>query len=81
MRCYNGCPDEELQKFLDEIEKKTKEVKKINPDAHCTYHHPTVGNPPYGWVVHSWGNPISSYFPTQLGALTDAINKLSKGEN
>jgi hypothetical protein len=37
MRCYNGCPDSELQAILD-IELNFKEkLTAINPDAKCIY--------------------------------------------
>ena len=75
MKCYNGCPDNELQKKLDEINSAFKKLKKLNPEVHCTFH-------PYErvWAVHEWGRPISGYRKTQLEALIEAIEILEKEE-
>lgn len=36
-RCYDGCPDTEFKQHLDHIANLRKKLKKLNPDAHCTY--------------------------------------------
>lgn len=77
MRLYNGCPDSELKAILDETSKLEKKLKKLNPEAHCTYHHPT-GNSPHGFQVHEWGKEITGFFPSKNAALIEAIKILSK---
>jgi hypothetical protein len=58
--------------------KLTKQLQRLNPDAHCTYHHPTgVGE--WGYHVHEWGKPISGYHPNKLVALREAISVLKAG--
>lgn len=37
MRCYNGCPDNELRTYLARISDAEKRLKAANPLARCTY--------------------------------------------
>jgi hypothetical protein len=75
MRCYNGCPDSQLQAIIDEKSKLWGEMKKLNPEAHCTHHHG------FGWRVHEWGFPITDFHNSEVSALRDAIATLKGVSN
>lgn len=75
MRCYWGCPDSALQAYLDAQTKAVEKVKKLNPEAHATYHHPT-GRYTHGWQVHIWGKPVSGMHATLVAACDEAIKIL-----
>ena len=76
MRCYDGCPDSELKDFLANNKRALTQVKKLNPDAYCTYHHPT-GYTEDGHQVHVCGKPISRYHNTLIAACGEAVEVLS----
>jgi hypothetical protein len=71
MRCYNGCPDSDLQTLLDNREQLLNRVRQYEPEAWVTYHFPS------GVVVHVWGRELSGYHSTTEAALLDALNKLN----
>ncbi len=60
MRCYNGCPDSQLQRLLDNCEDLMKSIKKIEPEAHCTYCYPFPGYN-HGYSLCVWGKEIVFY--------------------
>lgn len=74
MRCYNGCPDDEMQAMLNRIEALKKEVRKFEPEAHVTFHAPHGGSAG-GCVVHVWGRELSGYHPSTEAALQDALTR------
>jgi hypothetical protein len=37
MRCYDGCPDSEMQAGLDRQAELMKQIRACEPLAHCTY--------------------------------------------
>ena len=79
MKCYDGCPDNELAAFLSDIAIATAALGKLNPQAHCTYFAPDI----YGgsrWFVHEWGHQITGFHSTKIGALNAAINILKQEE-
>ena len=76
MRCYDGCPDSQLQAIIDERFYYRKKLKQIIPEACCTYHHP--GPDKGGWQVHEWGKPLSSFHNTEIGAIKEAIQLKEK---
>ena len=67
MRVYNGCPDSDLQRLIDQKKEIIKNVRQIEPEARCTYHNPD------GYVIHVWGREISRYHSTSLAAWSDAL--------
>jgi hypothetical protein len=77
MRCYDGCPDSELQAKLDAQRDAEARLRLLAPDAHCTYF-PAPGyyqvwlhNAPIGGWEHN------RTFDDRLDALNDAIGVLS----
>lgn len=76
MKCYNGCPCTELQALIDAETQAFSEVKKLNPNAHCTYHHPT-GCHNSGYQVHEWGKAISGFHQSKIAACCEAVQILS----
>lgn len=57
---------------MKQIEKELmKQLRKIHPEAHCTYHYPTIDAG--GYVVHIWGEPLSNKHPTALEAIREAL--------
>lgn len=71
MRCYDGCPDSELQALIDRDKSLLKTIRKIEPEAHCTYFHRDEQ-----WQVHKWGNPLSGFHRNKLVALQEALTNL-----
>lgn len=72
MRCYNGAWDSEAQALFKEQDRLLEEVKKHEPEAHCTYH-------PDGetFVVHVWGRPISDVCKSRIAALNSALERFN----
>ena len=66
-----------LESEVEEYKKLTKELKKLNPEAHCTLVHGAGLHQDY-YNVHEWGKPISGDFSNILDALNDGITKLKK---
>lgn len=52
-----------------------RKLKRLNPDAHCTYF-PIEGT----YQVHVWGKSISTMYSVQLAAIYDAIDRLENGK-
>lgn len=73
MRCYNGCPDDELQALINKSDALEKAVRTIEPTAHCTYF-PVEET----FHVHAYGRPISLYHKSRIAALEYALGKLTK---
>lgn len=71
MRCYNGCPDSELQSFLDNRQKLLSLVRERHPEAHVTYHHGLDG----GYVVHVWGRSLSGTHSTYEAACHEVLRQ------
>jgi hypothetical protein len=74
-RCYDGCPDSGLKARMDETKKLYDKVRKLNPNAHCTYF-PMEEK----YQVHDWGKPISTFHNHINGALLEAIAVLGNGQ-
>jgi hypothetical protein len=73
MRYYDGCPDSELQALIDAGTFLMKEIRKVEPEAYCTYF-PAEGQ----WQVHKWGKEISGFHGNKLGALQEALTRLQR---
>lgn len=69
-RCYDGCPDTALQARLDRDALLMKEIKKYEPDAHCTLH-----RNPDNYCIHVWGIELSDS-PDKTQALEKALKAL-----
>lgn len=65
-----------LESEVEEYTKLIRKVKKLNPEAHCTYFHPDSEYPNGAYQVHEWGKPISDFFVSPIAALKDALKKL-----
>jgi hypothetical protein len=72
MRCYDGCPDKDLQAVLDARAAAVAELKRLNPNAHVTYHHPA------GFQAHEWGKPLSGFHRDIISACNEAVAKLAR---
>lgn len=70
MRCYNGAWDSEATAMFARQDALLSELRKLEPEAHCTYH-------PDGEVyqAHVWGRPLSGMKKSREAALTEAINE------
>ena len=74
MKLYNGCPDSELRAKWDEEDKAGQELRRLNPETHCTYF---PAEEEYSvWAGHK---QISGDHQTRLAALKDAIEKIGQG--
>ena len=79
MRCYDGCPDSELQAVIDAEYAAEQRLRELCPEAHCTYfpspgvYQVWVNNAPVG----GWSHDKS--FNSRLDALTDAITIFERG--
>jgi hypothetical protein len=69
VRCYWGAPDSQLQALLDRQAALLAELRKLEPEAHCTYH-------PDGelYQAHVWGRPLSKMHRSREAALMEAID-------
>lgn len=72
MRCYNGAWDSEAQALFKEHDRLMTEIRKIEPEAHCTYH-PTLDC----FVIHVWGRELGPYRRTKLDALRATLALLT----
>jgi hypothetical protein len=80
MRLYNGCPDSELRAIMSGNEKALAAVRRLIPEAHCTYHSPALWyTKDYGYHIHVWGKSLSGYHPTIIDACKDALERLTRG--
>lgn len=72
-RYYNGCPDTELQAFIDARANAQKKMETINPKARCVYF-------PMEQRYSVWleNKRITDYFVDKLSALNSAIELLEK---
>jgi len=68
MRVYDGCPDSKLQARLDLEQRLLARLKKLVPEASCTYF-PMEET----YQAHVWGNSLSGFHHTRLDALNEAI--------
>lgn len=73
MRCYDGCPDDELQAILNRQSKLLHELQKLDSEASVTYF-PMEQR----WQAHIWGNPISGMHIDKADAIQEAIQNLIK---
>ena len=71
MRCYDGCPDSDLQRVIDGRRELLNKIRSHKPQAHVTFHAPHAASRG-GWVVHVWGRELSGYHQTMEGALIEA---------
>lgn len=73
MRCYNGAWDDEANAIFAEQDRLMRGIRKIEPEAHCTYF-------PNGEFceIHVWGRPLSGEHSSQLAALREALERLQK---
>jgi hypothetical protein len=68
MRLYNGCPDSKLKTFWDFEDAAVKRMRRLIPDARCTYF-PAEGK----WRVHVWGRTIGGFHDSKTTAIANAI--------
>lgn len=73
MRCYNGCPDTQLQTLIDETTNAMQRLKAICQNAHCTYF-------PIEEIFQVWldNRPIGKESKDKLEAIEDAINNITR---
>ena len=71
MRCYDGCWDSEATALFAKQDLLLSKIRKIEPEAHCTYF-PSEGV----FQVHKWGEPISGFYQSKVAALESACAKL-----
>ena len=72
-RCYDGAPDTALQAKYDIEKLILEEIRKIEPDAHCTFF--PVENK---YQVHIWVNSIGQMFSSKKDTLMSALNQLTQ---
>lgn len=70
MRCYNGAWDSEASAMFSEQDVLMTELRKVEPEAHCT-HFPSEGQ----FQVHVWGRPLSELSDSKIAALRQAIER------
>ena len=80
VRCYNGCPDDELLALLEarsealaKVNRALTKIRGIKSEVCATYHHPT-GLGEYGWRVHEWGTPLSGFHSDLISACMEALS-------
>lgn len=83
MRCYNGCPDDELRALLESQSAALKSVntaltkiRGVKSSAYATYHH-SVGFGEYGWRIHEWGSPLSGFHSDLISACREALSLIA----
>jgi len=69
------CVDHELQADMDYTNTLRERMLRLEPDAHCTYHHAFGGCNGF-WQSHIWGVPLSGECATQRDALIAGIAAL-----
>lgn len=74
MRCYNGCPDSEMQALHNHQEALLREVRRHEPEAVCT-RFPMEET----FQVHVWGRPLSGHHSSRSEALSAALARLTEG--
>ena len=70
-RCFDGCPDTALKAKLGSEDLILKEIKKLEPGAHCTYF-PVEEK----WQVHISGRDIGPFLYSRRDALLGALAQL-----
>lgn len=70
VKCYNDAFDSKSKMILDNRKLIFNRIRKVEPEAHITYHHPDI------FVVHAWGRRLSDECTSYSGALISACNKL-----
>lgn len=73
MRCYNGAWDDEANAMFVEQDRLMNEIRKIEPEAHCTLF---PGEDEF--QIHVWGVPLSSFHKSRIAALREALERLQK---
>jgi hypothetical protein len=68
MRVYNGCPNDELQKYLDKVQKLEEILLNKFPES-CVTYFPVEQK----WQVHEWGNPLSKFHTAKIDAILEAL--------
>lgn len=68
MRCYNGCPDKELQALIDDMKLASKELAAIG--ARATYF-PME----HKWMVFSDNKAITGFHDTKRQAANAALGR------
>lgn len=79
MRCYNGCPDKELQALIDAKTNAWTAMKRRDPEVHCTYHHYFSERYEHGWQVHRWGVQLGGFYPSMTSAINAWLATEAKG--
>lgn len=74
MRCYDGCPDDELKAKMERTAYLEKKMKYLEWDAHCVYF-PGIGEGYQVWLNHE---PITGLHWNKEDALNEAIKVLEK---
>lgn len=75
MRCYNGCPDSELQALLDNRERLRRRLVFLDPNARSVYF--PADRAPYS--IWSGIKQITKDYPTVESALIAGIRVLEDG--
>lgn len=68
MRCYDGAWDSEATTLFARQDALLAQVKKKEPEAHCTYF-PMEQR----FQVHAWGRPLSGMHVSRIAALEEAL--------
>ena len=71
MRCYNGCPDSELQALLDETHRLRESLRAVDKEARVTYF-PMEEK----YRAHRWGEALSDLCDSLSEAVDQAITQL-----
>lgn len=66
-RCYDGAWDSAATALFVEQDRIMNEIRRSEPDAHCTLF-PSEGL----FQVHVWGRPLSGFHSSRLAALKEA---------
>ena len=74
MRCYNGCPDKELQALLDESARIDKELAAVG--ARATYF-PMEER----WIIFRGNEMLTDFHSSKFAAATIAISKMKEAVN
>jgi hypothetical protein len=74
MRCYNGCPDSQLQNLLDKKSEARKRLKQIRQDARCCYF-PAEGK----WQVFVGNTMVEgTWLSDEIASIEQAIKKIRR---
>lgn len=88
MRCYNGCPDDELQSLFDSREEARAKLKKADPKAWCTYFPMEAMYMCSRWIPHPTNKDqqrfqslTDEFHPSVESACAVAIERINELDN